>query len=125
MTWRNHERSGERKLSRLSATIRGISGMRNMDLDMTAWNHARGHFTLFIEIKPVNPGRDGWERTRELARLAGCYGALVVEREADSDVFAFHAPSGEYYATWRLDDGELRNLLEKMHQEHSCGRLAR
>jgi len=120
MTPRNQERTGQRKLSRLSGIVRSIPGCRNIDLDMTCYCPKCVRFTAFIEIKTSLVPRDHWLMTRQLARLDHCFGVLVVEHPELTDLYPWH-PDLLYLKPQRgLNDDEVLDFLISIHQEHLC-----
>ena len=123
MTIRNVERSGKRKVTRLSSIARKIEGVRGIDIDYV--QHCRRCLlpTAFCESKGILVSDKEWEYVRNHAAFYGnhCLAMLVVEaRSGDLGVKYFDSDTGEIYGPKWGGEELVISVLEKARDRHRC-----
>lgn len=80
-TYRNVERSGKRRVTRLSTIVRKIPGIRAIDVDLITYCPRCLHPMAFCEVKKVLVGDREWQQMRLHAKHWGnnCIALLVIE----------------------------------------------
>jgi hypothetical protein len=78
-TRRNSERTGQRKLTRLSAIARRIEDVRGIDIDYVQYCHSCLYPEIFCEVKRTVVHDGEWRMMRVFARHYGCMAMLCIE----------------------------------------------
>jgi hypothetical protein len=122
-SYRNVERTGRRKLTRLSTVARRVSGVRHFDLDLYQTCERCKYPQLFAEVKSREVSDAEWAVTRMHARHYGygCVAILVVETPDRIGV-------KEYFSSTNLitphviygDEDDLQRVLEHARDIHHC-----
>lgn len=123
MTIRNVERSGKRKVTRLSSIARKIEGVRGIDIDYVQYDPRCLHPTAFCESKGILVSDKEWEYVRRHAEYYGngCLAMLVVEaRSGDLGVKYYDSSSGEIHGPKWGGEELVISVLEKARDRHRC-----
>jgi|SRR6185437_3550820 len=124
MTERNVERTGKRKVTRLSAIARQVENVRHYDQDLYQVCPDCKFPQLFAEVKSRDVSEREWEQTRRFAMFygRGCLALLVVE-PPDSEkigVRIFSSHSGLISPLTWGGEGYLKVVLKGARDRHEC-----
>ena len=123
-TYRNVERTGERKVTRLSAVARRVSGVRHVDIDLVQWCPRCKKPQMFAEVKSHLIPDTQWEQMRRHADVYGhrCIALLVVEAP-ESELVGVRVYTSEDKKlngiVWG-DEEYLRRVLARARDIHEC-----
>ena len=122
MTWRNHERTGQRYVSRLSTIARSIKGVRHYDCDLYQTCPECKRVQVFAEVKKYLVSDREWEQTRLFAKSTGhkCVAILVIETLDDIGVKIYNPETGEISDTNWGGEEYLRKVLDRARDVHEC-----
>lgn len=119
----NVERTGRRKVTRLSSIARTVKDVRHVDIDLTQWCPQCKRPQIFAEVKSY-PVRDAeWDQMRRHAKHYGhgCIAILVIETPDGSLGVKIYSPQGESISGVNWGGEEyLRKVLEKARDIHVC-----
>ena len=119
----NIERTGKRKLTRLSSIAREIEGVRHFDLDLYQTCASCKRPQMFSEVKSYLVPDAEWDQVRRHAAFYGhsCLGLLVVE-SAFGDIGVKVYDSADNTISKVCWDGEdyLIEVLERARDAHTC-----
>ena len=123
MTSRNVERTGQRKVTRLSSIARKVDNVRGIDIDYV--QHCRYCLrpTAFCESKGILVSDKEWEYVRNHAAFYGnrCLAMLVVESRDDTlGVKYFDSSTGEIHGPKWGGEELVIGVLEKARDWHAC-----
>lgn len=124
-TRRNAERTGQRKVTKLSAAARTIEGVRHVDIDLMQYCPSCKRPEAFFEVKSSPVSSWEWEQTRRLATSFGCVAVLVVEPWYGDIGTSVYDPSVGVVegVTWAGDETGLLRVLEAARDRHECARI--
>src|SRR6266704_5117135 len=123
MTARNFERTGQRKVTRLSTIARKVEGVRGIDIDYVQYDPRCLHPTAFCESKGILVSDKEWEYIRKHAEFYGnnCLAVLVVEsRDGSIGVKYYNSSTEEIYGPKWGTEELLIGVLEKARDWHTC-----
>ena len=122
MSYRNAERTGKRKVTRLSSIARKIENVRGIDIDYVQYAVPCLHPTAFCESKGVLVSDKEWEYVRNHASFYGngCLALLVIEKENTLGVKYFDSSTGEMHGPKYGGEEVLIMVLEKARDRHAC-----
>ena len=120
-SFRNVERTGRRKVTRLSTVARRVSGVRHFDLDLYQTCERCKYPQLFAEVKSREVSDAEWDQTRRHAKQYNCVAILVVEAAERIGV-------KEYFSSTNMitphviygDEDDLQRVLEHARDIHRC-----
>lgn len=120
-TWRNQERTGRRKVTRLSTVARKVSGVRHFDLDLYQTCEKCKRPQLFAEVKSREVSDAEWYQTRKHAERWGCVAILVVEAAERIGVKKYFSSTGMITPHVIYgDEDDLLRVLEHARDIHEC-----
>jgi hypothetical protein len=123
MTARNFERTGQRKVTRLSSIARKVEGVRGIDIDYVQHCYRCLRPTAFCESKGILVSDREWQYIRKHAEFYGnyCLAILVVEpRSGTLGVKYYNSSTGEIYGPKWGTEELLITVLEKARDWHKC-----
>ena len=123
MTIRNVERTGRRKVTRLSSIARKVEGVRGIDIDYVQYDPRCLHPTAFCESKGILVSDREWEYIRRHAEFYGnaCLAVLVVENKDGSlGVKYYNSATGKIYGPRWGGEELLIGVLERARDWHKC-----
>jgi hypothetical protein len=115
------ERTGRRKVTRLSTVARRVSGVRHFDLDLYQTCEHCKYPQLFAEVKSREVSDAEWDQTRRHAKHYGCVAILVVEAAERIGVKEYFSSTG--LMTPHViygDENDLLRVLEHARDIHEC-----
>jgi len=124
-TSRNVERTGKRKVTRLSTVARGVEHVRHVDIDLFQFCPDCKKPEAFFEVKSKPVSAWEWEQTRRLAESFGhgCVAVLVVETwYGDIGLSVYDPGAGDDVPSvmWSGDESNLVKVLEAARDVHVC-----
>lgn len=123
-TRRNAERTGQRKVTRLSKAARTVENVRHVDIDLFQYCPSCKKPQAFFEVKSKPVSSWEWEQTRRLAESFGhgCVAVLVVETwYGDIGVSVYDPEISEVQGlVWSGDEAGLVKVLESIRDTHEC-----
>lgn len=123
MTARNFERTGKRKVTRLSSIARKVDNVRGIDIDYV--QHCRYCLrpTAFCESKGILVPDKEWEYVRNHAAFYGnrCLAMLVVEsKDGALGVKYYDSSTGKIYGPRWGGEELVIEVLERARDWHTC-----
>lgn len=119
MSWRNTERTGQRRLTKLSGIARRIEGVRHLDCDLFQYCPRCKHPQAFMEVKRVLVSDREWEQMRFHAGFWGCMALLIIEPDVGN--FGVKVFDGKEISEVEWGDEDLiTGVLERARDEHRC-----
>lgn len=123
-TRRNSERTGQRKLTRLSKVARTVDNVRHVDVDLLQYCAACKNPEAVFEVKSKPVSVWEWEQVRRLAGHFGhgCIAALVIETwYGDIGISIYDTRTGEIDGVrWSGDEQALVKVMEDARDRHEC-----
>lgn len=121
-TDRNVERTGKRRVSRLSAIARRVEDVRGIDVDYVQYCPACRYPQAFCEVKSREVHDKEWEQVRLFAAHYGnqCLALLVVEKGSQIGVKRYSSWSGIISPLFYGGEGHLLQALEHARDIHAC-----
>lgn len=121
-TWRNTERTGKRRVTRLSTIARSVPHVRHMDMDLIQWCPKCKRPQLFAEVKSSFVNKWEWEQTRKHASYYGhgCLAILVVEGKDVLGTVVYDSADDSFTTTPRAGEAYLTSVLERARDIHVC-----
>lgn len=123
-TWRNAERTGERKVTRLSTVARTIPRVRHVDIDLVQYCPKCKKPQVFAEVKSHVIPDSQWDQMRRHADAYGhkCIALLVVE-VPDSELLGVRVYTSEDKKLTEVvwgDEEHLGRVLARARDIHEC-----
>jgi hypothetical protein len=120
-TWRNAERSGQRKPTRLSGIARRIENVRHTDVDLTQWCPQCKKPQVFAEVKSMPVPDAEWDQARRHAKTysRGCIAILVIELPGDLGVRIYN-PADDTLGETKWGEDFLVRVLQRARDRHEC-----
>lgn len=122
-TARNVERTGKRRLTRLSGIARKVEGVRHLDIDLTQWCPLCSRPEAFCEVKSQVVSDAEWKQMRLHAAFWGhnCLGLLVIESSSgEFGVKVYDSAADTIIPVQWGDEDLVRSVLEKARDLHAC-----
>ena len=116
------ERTGKRKVTKLSSIARKVENVRGIDIDYVQYAVPCLHPTAFCESKSYNVSDKEWEYVRNHASHYGngCLALLVIEKPDTLGVKYFDSSTGEIYGPRYGGEEILIMILERARDRHRC-----
>lgn len=124
-TPRNVERTGRRKVTRLSAIARKVEGIRAIDIDLVPYCPRCGDPLAFCEVKSYEVHDAEWSQIRRHADFWGCVAILVIEKGNDIGVRMYSSFSGLTTPVFYGGEEYLLSVLCRARDIHSCRKQLR
>lgn len=119
-TARNAERTGKRKVTRLSAIARKVAGIRAIDIDLVPYCPSCGAPLAFCEVKSYEVHDAEWAQIRRHADFYGCLAILVIEKGDDIGVRFYESWKGTITPVAYGGESHLLRALEHARDIHEC-----
>jgi hypothetical protein len=119
-TERNRERSGKRKVTRLSAIARQVEGIRAIDIDLVPYCPKCGAPLAFCEVKSYEVHDNEWAQIRRHADFYGCLAFLFVEETERTGVKRYSSSSGIISTLLYGGENLVLKALEYARDIHEC-----
>lgn len=122
-TERNQERTGKRRVSRLSAIARRVEDVRGIDVDYVQYCPRCRYPQAFCEVKSREVHDKEWEQVRILASHYGnhCVALLIIEAERRLGYKEYFSSTNLFmaHATYGTEE-DILLLLEHARDIHEC-----
>ena len=122
-TSRNVERSGKRRVTRLSTIVRNIEKIRAIDVDLVTYCPRCLHPLAFCEVKKVLVSDREWQQMRFHAKHWGhsCLALLVIEPDlGEIGVRIYDSDDDSITPVHWGGDAYLQAVLEAARDMHGC-----
>jgi hypothetical protein len=122
-SWRNQERTGKRKVTKLSSVARKVADVRHVDIDLTQWCPGCKRPQVFAEVKRRVVSDHEWDQVRRHAAYYahGCLGLLVIEGDtADIGVKVYDPVDDTISPVVWGEESYLQEVLERARDSHLC-----
>jgi hypothetical protein len=116
----NVERTGKRKVTRLSSIARKIEGVRHVDLDLTQWCPKCKRPEIFAEVKGRLAPDGEWDQARRHAKFYGHNAIALLVIEAEDIGVKVYASSDDKIRDVIWGEEYLIRVLSQARDMHTC-----